>query len=79
MSKDVPPKNCENSALIPAICAKAGIIATIARKIEPGKVIRDIIESRYDAVCFPGFIPGMKPLLRFISSAICVGCTVIAV
>ncbi len=49
------------------------------RKSDPGKVILDIIESRYSAVFLPGLTPGIKPLLRFISSAIWVGRTVIAV
>jgi translation initiation factor IF-1 len=39
-------------------------------KILPGEVIRDITVSMYSAVSLPGLTPGMKPLLRFISSAI---------
>ena len=46
MRSDVPPKNWENSALTPHIWANAGMIATIAEKIEPGNVILDMIESR---------------------------------
>ena len=55
------------------------IIATKAKKKEPGKVIRDIISSIYSAVFFPGLMPGIKPLFLFISSAIWVGLIVIAV
>ena len=65
-----PYKNWANASFIPSNFANAGIIATIAKKIDPGKVIRDMISSRYSAVRFPGLIPGINPLLRFISSAI---------
>ena len=46
MRSDVPPKNCANSALTPNIDAKAGRIATTAKRRAPGHVIRDIITSR---------------------------------
>ena len=59
--------------------AKAGRIATIARKMEPGSVILVMMVSRYSTVFLPGFTPGMNPPLRFISSAIMLGFTVIAV
>ena len=48
-------------------------------KMEPGRVTFDKIESRYSIVFLPGFTPGMKPPLFFISSAIIVGLTVTAV
>ena len=38
----------------------AGMIATNARNIEPGKVILDITLSINSAVFFPGLTPGNK-------------------
>ena len=32
--------------------AKAGMIATMPRKIDPGRVMRDMIESRYSTVFY---------------------------
>ena len=63
----------------PAFIANAGKIATIPKKIEPGKVILDIMLSKYSAVDRPGFTPGMNPPIFYISSAIWLGLTVIAV
>ena len=64
---------------MPAIIAKAGNIATIAKKKDPGKVIFEMIPSKNSAVFFPGLIPGIKPPFFLRSSAICCGEKVIAV
>ncbi len=79
MISDVPPKNLENTPLTPIALANAGIIAIIARAIEPGRVIFEIISSIKLAVACPGLTPGIKPPFFFISSDICFGLTVIAV
>ena len=46
-----------------------GKIATNAKKIAPGKVIRDITASINPAVVLPGLTPGTKPPFFFMSSA----------
>jgi hypothetical protein len=45
MISDVPPKNLANIGDTPTKLARAGMIAIIARKIDPGKVILDITPS----------------------------------
>ncbi len=59
--------------------ANAGRIATAARKMAPGNVIFDKMLSINSAVCFPGFMPGTNPPLRFKLSAMSFDGTVIAV
>ena len=56
-----------------------GLNAMIANKNEPGKVILSRTFEIKSTVSFPGFIPGIKPLFLFISSAILLGLIVIAV
>src|SRR5690554_3318587 len=51
----------------------------IASISDPGNVINDITRSKKFAVSGPGLIPGMKPPLRFKSSAILLVGTLIAV
>ena len=71
ISRDVPPKNRAQPAWTSInFTTTAGNTATIARKIEPGKVICDMIESKILDVSVPGLIPGIKPPLLFKSSAI---------
>jgi hypothetical protein len=50
----VPPKNCANCEVIPALTAIEGRIAIIARKMDPGRVILDIILSKKSTVFLPG-------------------------
>ena len=57
----------------------AGKTAITARYRDPGKVIRDITESRNSDVSLPGLIPGTNPPLLFKSSDILLVGTVIAV
>ena len=45
------------SAYQKTVIAKAGKIATRPKNKDPGKVILDIIESKYSDVAFPGFTP----------------------
>ncbi len=54
-------------------------IATIAKNIEPGKVILVKILSINSDVCFPGLIPGINPPCFFILSATSFGLKAIAV
>ena len=79
INNDVPPKNWAKPCLIPAMAAKAGRMATIPKKMAPGNVMRDNSSSMWLAVLLPGFTPGMKPPLRFMSSASWLGFTVMAV
>ena len=79
INSDVPPKNCEKASCTLSVHANAGIMAMKAMKSDPGRVMRDMTVSIYSAVSLPGFTPGIKPLLRFMSSAIWVGFNVIAV
>ena len=79
INSDVPPKNCEKACCTSKSPARAGMIAMKAINKDPGNVRRDMTVSMYSAVSFPGFIPGMNPLLRFMSSAICLAFSVIAV
>ena len=80
ISRDVPPKNKAHPACTSInFTTTAGNTATIARNIEPGRVICDMIESKIFDVSVPGLIPGIKPPLLFRSSAILLVGTVIAV
>ena len=60
INREVPPKNIAKAMFTPKAAAKAGKIAMIPRKMDPGKVILVVTESMKSAVGFPGFIPGIK-------------------
>lgn len=46
INSEVPPKKEAKFLFRPQIWAMAGRIATMPRKIEPGSVMRDMMESR---------------------------------
>ena len=67
MISDVPPKNLANRLLTPSIETNAGMIAIIARKIDPGKVNFEITPSINSAVDLPGLNPGICGVLSGVS------------
>ena len=79
MISDVPPKNLANTLLTPISRGKCRNNSNNSQEIDPGKVILEITPSINSAVDLPGLTPGIKPPFFFISSAIWLGLTVIAV